>query len=137
MYHFICPCKIKTLRISNYFSTHHYIYFVSHLYFMSILTQVSCFIWSFRMPKFSDFLKILHPLTELYSDCLSNSISGRGKVNWKKFYQHIIVLFHLFQHRELKNCWILNQMICQVCKSSYFNYFSWSHNASVKVLFYN
>lgn len=125
MYHFICPCKIKTLRVPNYFSTHHYIYFSSHLYFMRILTLVSCFIWSISMPKFSDFLKILHPLTELYSDCLRNSIFGRGKVNWKKFYQHIIVLsFTCFSIASWRTaCWILNQMICQVCKSSYFNYF--------------
>lgn len=81
------------MRVPNYFSTHHYIYFSSYPYFMSILTQISCFIWSICMPKFFTFPQ---NSTSTYKvvlfGCLRNSISGRGKANWKKFYQHITVL---------------------------------------------
>lgn len=76
--------------------------------------------------------KIFHISSKFYIHLQSCTLWLPKKLNiWQRKSQLKEILsvyncpqFHLFQHRELKNFWILNQMICQVCKSSYFNYFS-------------
>lgn len=57
------------------------------------LTQVSNFIWLIRMPTFFRFpQKSTSTYRAVFFDHLRNSLSGRGKVKWKEFYQYVIIL---------------------------------------------